>query len=50
MSDKEELIEKCHNYSKDFWKCIDYHKNMKNMTMFCGSHFFNMIKCIEKLK
>lgn len=49
-SDSIKLIEKCQNHSNKFWKCIDYHKNMKNMTMFCGNHFYNMMRCIEKLK
>jgi hypothetical protein len=43
-------IEICKKLSDDFWKCIYQHKYLENVSVNCGKYFFELSKCLNKIK
>jgi len=46
----EKQINKCQNLATNFWKCLHKHSHLKEVAVNCGPEYFNMIKCINKIK
>jgi hypothetical protein len=44
----KEIIEKCKDiFNKELVKCIEQHQYT---IKYCGSHYYNFIKCMDKVK
>ena len=46
---KKQIIE-CQNLETNFWNCLHKHSHLKEVAVNCGPEYFNIIKCIDKIK
>ena len=46
----EKQINECQNLATNFWKCLHKHSHLKEVAVNCGPEYFNMMKCIDKIK
>ena len=46
----EKQINECQNLATNFWKCLHKHSHLKKVAVNCGPEYFNMMKCIDKIK
>ena len=46
----EKQINECQNLATNFWNCLHKHSHLKEVAVNCGPEYFNMMKCIDKIK